>query len=96
MKKTVINELTHSGCSCLNSCFVCTQRAADDGWPCRITVNEEQDLTLASASVGPLKPTEWPIVSNLDLVVSTKTYGMQKKEVTSIQEKALGLVISRY
>lgn len=53
-------------------------------------VNEEQDLTLASASVGPLKTVEWPVVSNLDLVVSTKTYGMQKKEITRIQEKALG------
>lgn len=51
---------------------------------------EEKDLTLASASVGPLKPAEWPVVSNMDLVVSTKTYWMWKKEITRIQEKALG------
>lgn len=62
----------------------CVQRAADDWWPCRIMDNEEQDLTPASTSVGPLKPMEWPVVSNLDLMVST--YGMWKKEITRIQE----------
>lgn len=68
---------------------MCTQRAADGGWPTRIRDDEEWDLTLASASVDPLKPTEWPVLSNLDLVVNTKTCGMWKKEVTRSQEIAL-------
>lgn len=60
----------------MNGCFVCTERAAAEGQPCRSMDDEGQDLTLASTSADPLKPMEWPVVPGLDLVVSVKTDGM--------------------
>jgi len=77
----------------MNGCFVCTQRAAADGQPCRIMDDKGQDLTLGSTRVGPLKPTEWPVVLGLDSIVSVKTDGIWKKEITRFQEQALAKLV---
>lgn len=65
---------------------MCTQTAADDAWPARVIDDEERDLTLASTSVDPLKPTEWLVLSNLYLVVNKRHMGCGRGRLPEVRK----------